>query len=813
MYSQQGIVNGYYVKALRAIVLQGDTISLVNPTDGQIISRVNGKWTNINGSEYTSIDSLLFRQSNGYLRWYIGGTAIDSTSLDGRYAVALEYMGKNVYDTAGINEQLVGINSVQVLSNKTLVSPFISSYINATHNHTSNTTGGVLNSDNITQGVNNLWSQWTKTGGNIYRNSDVGIGGQPTTKLDVFGTTRTQIMDITNSINFNGLSLTGVSTGLSNNNKLTTQGYVDDAISAAGGYTNEMAQDAVGSILDDGTLDDINFSYNDGTPKITGSVKNDSHNHTGSTISGLSNSNFTSSNISQWTNDAGFVINTFPLSGDLSGTLNNPSVVNDSHTHTWATLPTETQTLQQVINLGNQVTKSTTVSSDSTYLVRTSITQTSGSSTNRLYGFKNYATYSGAQQQLILGGTVTFVNNIGTGLVSAIGGMPLVVNTSNESSATNVYGYTTTITNRGKFNKLSGLSSWIYNYNRDAANNDMYGTVNTFANYGFFDDYSGFQVDAYNEGEMGNFDGLLVGFHGDSLDYMTGVNLGGYTSHYWTGTPKYSRGIFIDKSIDRGTIEKYAILSESTSLSKFSGKIEHPDATENTQSATLGQVKKIVSDSIFANSNGVNQFVQYISYNDTIHFNYNNGNNASIILSGNVNYFTFDSIPDGAEGSILINQNDVGGFDILTYSGNSLNISIEDTTSNYITNVVFSNDTLWIMEKDTFSVRIDGGENNNVQNKSGTTPTLDVNLGLNAKITLSGNTVFTLSNLVAGTEGNITIHCGTFSKTISFSGYSIIISPVLEPDINNAVTINSNSKNVLSWYYDGDYVFINGTRY
>ena len=39
IYSQPGIVNGYFVKAINSIILQGDTIKLINPTDGQIISR------------------------------------------------------------------------------------------------------------------------------------------------------------------------------------------------------------------------------------------------------------------------------------------------------------------------------------------------------------------------------------------------------------------------------------------------------------------------------------------------------------------------------------------------------------------------------------------------------------------------------------------------------------------------------------------------------------------------------------------------------------------------------------------------------
>jgi len=44
-------------------------------------------------------------------------------------------------------------------------------------------------------------------------------------------------------------------------------------ISGLTSYTDEQAQDAVGGILDDGTLDDIAFVYDDATPKIKAHIK------------------------------------------------------------------------------------------------------------------------------------------------------------------------------------------------------------------------------------------------------------------------------------------------------------------------------------------------------------------------------------------------------------------------------------------------------------------------------------------------------------------------------------------------------------
>src|SRR5690606_31605209 len=49
-----------------------------------------------------------------------------------------------------------------------------------------------------------------------------------------------------------------------------TKKYVDDEITAAGGYNDEAAQDAVGNILSNSS--EISWSYADGTPAITATI-------------------------------------------------------------------------------------------------------------------------------------------------------------------------------------------------------------------------------------------------------------------------------------------------------------------------------------------------------------------------------------------------------------------------------------------------------------------------------------------------------------------------------------------------------------
>jgi hypothetical protein len=55
-----------------------------------------------------------------------------------------------------------------------------------------------------------------------------------------------------------------------------TKKYVDDAVTAGGGYTNEQAQDAVGTILTDSST--VDFTYDDALNTITAIVKNGSIN-------------------------------------------------------------------------------------------------------------------------------------------------------------------------------------------------------------------------------------------------------------------------------------------------------------------------------------------------------------------------------------------------------------------------------------------------------------------------------------------------------------------------------------------------------
>ncbi len=90
-----------------------------------------------------------------------------------------------------------------------------------------------------------------------------------------------------------------------------------------------------------------------------------------------------------------------------------------------------------------------------------------------------------------------------------------------------------------------------------------------------------------------------------------------------------------------------------------------------------------------------------------------------------------------------------------------------------------------------------------VQALSGTTPTMNVENGSNARITLSGNTVVTMTNLIAGDKGFITV--------INSGSYSFTLQNGITPAITSyglTYTPSNPGTDLLSWYYDGTDLFL-----
>lgn len=105
------------------------------------------------------------------------------------------------------------------------------------------------------------------------------------------------------------------------------------------------------------------------------------------------------------------------------------------------------------------------------------------------------------------------------------------------------------------------------------------------------------------------------------------------------------------------------------------------------------------------------------------------------------------------------------------------------------------------------------GDNKTVQSLSGTGVTLNVSNGLNAKITVSANTTVTITNADGGDSGNITVTnpATSYTLNVTISGATKKTSPVLPTSSTNIVLSGDSKIDVISWYYDGTYIILNGT--
>lgn len=100
--------------------------------------------------------------------------------------------------------------------------------------------------------------------------------------------------------------------------------------------------------------------------------------------------------------------------------------------------------------------------------------------------------------------------------------------------------------------------------------------------------------------------------------------------------------------------------------------------------------------------------------------------------------------------------------------------------------------------------------NYTVQTLTGTTPTWTVSSGMNAKITLTAATNITMSGLVAGTSGNLTVTNAVTSYLITISGYTSKISRIVYSSTGTLLTSGGSKVDVFSWYYDGTNLLWNG---
>lgn len=201
--AQQGSVNAYYVKAIRALILNGDSIKFTNPQDGDVISRVSGVWKNTPGSGYSAVDSLEFNKLNGRLNWYIGGSVSDYTNVDGRYILlsdSSKYIAKR-------DSGLTYLTPNQVNSLINDVSPLVIYEIRLP---SSTTVSGRISG--ATSGVD-YPSGWVLTVGTTPTDLIVTHGlNRRVASVTVFAITGTEEQQLFNTASYNGIITTDANT-------------------------------------------------------------------------------------------------------------------------------------------------------------------------------------------------------------------------------------------------------------------------------------------------------------------------------------------------------------------------------------------------------------------------------------------------------------------------------------------------------------------------------------------------------------------------------------------------------------------------
>lgn len=103
--------------------------------------------------------------------------------------------------------------------------------------------------------------------------------------------------------------------------------------------------------------------------------------------------------------------------------------------------------------------------------------------------------------------------------------------------------------------------------------------------------------------------------------------------------------------------------------------------------------------------------------------------------------------------------------------------------------------------------------NDAVQSLTGTTPTYNVDAGTDATITISGNTSFSMQNLVAGMSGTIYITNPVTVYKIKFLGYNLNVAANLTYDANGITLKGLSIPQSIGWKYIGGVLLIHGTYY
>lgn len=166
------------------------------------------------------------------------------------------------------------------------------------------------------------------------------------------------------------------------------------------------------------------------------------------------------------------------------------------------------------------------------------------------------------------------------------------------------------------------------------------------------------------------------------------------------------------------------------------------------------------------------------------------------------------TVTDKTSYSKNIHSNTTGSIDIVVKVDSIIPALQISRLNNKIT---ISADTTFLIKKSTVAAMYQPKTNNSQQHLSGTNVTWNLANGKDADITLTGNTVITITNATQGLSGTLWVTNPTTIYTITFAGYVNSIDPFIRLASNMVITSGGNKLDDFTFKYNGSKMNWNGT--
>ena len=208
--------------------------------------------------------------------------------------------------------------------------------------------------------------------------------------------------------------------------------------------------------------------------------------------------------------------------------------------------------------------------------VNAMIIQTGISNTYTTTAISGLTLYNSTGNTLQIRGGSLIGRNVNTGTSSFVYGCQL--GAYNDSNGVVSSLYATSITsqmgaNSGIYTAIAGINMNVRNYSNNVSNGSMWGFANVVTNTGITNNLFGISTSVVNTGIANKTTGNTIKMtFNTGTTTLYGLSLGD-PSNQWVGTCPNLYGIYIDSSVNGGTVNNYSIYNGSSAPSYFAGLI------------------------------------------------------------------------------------------------------------------------------------------------------------------------------------------------------------------------------------------------